>query len=1001
MNYKKLNTIGGWFAFLIAAITYISTMEPVASFWDCGEFIAAAFKLQVPHPPGAPLFLLVGRVFSLFAGGDLEQVAYWVNMVSALSSAFTILFLFWTITLLAKQLLKVEGEPNGVQKILILGAALTGSLAYTFSDSFWFSATEAEVYAFSSFFTAFVFWAILKWNEVAEEEGANRWIILIAYMVGLSIGVHLLNLVAIPALGMVYYFKKYEKPNWGGGILTFIISFVILQIIQIGIIPGLPSVAWWVELKMVNGLGLPFNSGIIIFCALFIGAIVYGIIYSVKHNQELLNLGLLSLVFILIGYSTYAIIAIRANFHPPLNENNPDETAKVISYLKREQYGERPLFFGPQYTASPKKQIDGSPLYKKGEHKYVVYDYKTETEYDFNDKVLIPRMHSRQGGHVDAYDKFIKARSRKWKKGDRPTSAQNISFMFSRQFGFQFFRYFKWNFIGRETDIQDSDSLRPWDSEEMPYNLKSKARNNLFALPLILGLLGLVFQFKKNEKQAIVMIVLFVMTGLAINFFLNQPPYEPRERDYTYVGAFYAFAIWIGLGVIAIYEWVGQHLLKREPAALLSVVISLGIPALMAAKEWDDHDRSNRYHSVDSAKNLLNSCAKNAILFTGGDNDTFPLWYVQEVEGFRTDVRVCNLSLLNTDWYIDQMKEDTYESEGLPISLDRERYIQGTNDVVYYSNISQKQKDAPMMLDLYMNLLKKDHKKIRHVIPNNKRFKKYFNVFPSKLFVLDVDSSALSSGNVIPEKYKDRLKTTLAWSIGKNYLEKKDLIMLDMIININKNNWERPIYFSTTLGFSNFLGLKDHMSLEGLAYRLYPTKFASPEGELDVEVMYDNLMNNFFWRNMDNPEIYYDENYKRFSLNARSQYYRLALELFRSGDKAKALEVIDKCFEVMPDEAIPYDIYSAQFIPLYFQMGEKETGQALSDLMEARAREVLQYILNNPNGAYGGHKDISKNILRTIARVIFNEDPKSPKLQEIDSILKASGGPGLFENRRF
>jgi len=989
MNYKKLNTIGGWIAFLIAAVTYISTMEPVASFWDCGEFIAAAFKLQVPHPPGAPLFLLVGRIFSLFAGGDLTQVAYWVNMVSALSSAFTILFLFWTITLLAKQLLKVDGEPNTAQKILVLGAAFTGSLAYTFSDSFWFSATEAEVYAFSSFFTAFVFWAILKWNEVAEQDDANRWIILIAYMVGLSIGVHLLNLVAIPALGMVYYFRKYEKPTWIGGVVTFVVSFVILQVIQIGIIPGLPSLAWWFELKMVNGFGLPFNSGIIMFCALFVGAIVYGILYSIKQNKEILNLALVSLVFILIGYSTYAIIAIRANYHPPLNENNPDETSKVISYLKREQYGERPLFYGPQYTADPKSHEDGDPLYKKGEGEYVIYDYKTETVYSSKDKVLIPRMHSKQPGHIASYDRFIQKRDRRWKKGKQPNAAQNITFMFNRQFGFQFFRYFKWNFIGRETDIQDSDVLAPWESDEMPHNLQSKARNNLYALPFILGLLGLVFQFYRNEKQAIVTIVLFVMTGLAINFFLNQPPYEPRERDYTYVGAFYAFAIWIGLGVIALYEWGIQKTFKGNLGAGLSVIIALCIPVLMAAKEWDDHNRSNRYHSVDSAKNLLNSCAKNAILFTGGDNDTFPLWFVQEVEGFRTDVRVCNLSLLNTDWYIDQMKEDAYESTGLPISLDRERYIQGTNDVVYYMNRSKK--DMPMRLDAYLSFLAKDSKQIRQPLPDQGRFKKYINVFPSKLLVLDVDSSALANGNVIPDKYKDNLNSKLVWKLNRTHLEKKDLIILDMITNINKNNWERPIYFSTTLGRSNFLNLKDHMALEGLAYRLYPTKFASQEGEIDTDRMYDNLMHNYFWRNLDNPEVYYDENYKRFSLNARSQYHRLATSLYREDKKDKALEVIEKCFEVMPDEGIPYDIYSAQFIPLYFEMGEKEKGQELADLMEARAKDVLVYIKDHPKGVYGDHKTISCNILQTIAYSIQRNDTQNPKIQEIQNFLMTYG----------
>ena len=524
----------------------------------------------------------------------------------------------------------------------------------------------------------------------------------------------------------------------------------------------------------------------------------------------------------------------------------------------------------------------------------------------------------------------------------------------------------------------------------MPHNLKSKARNNLYALPLILGFLGLIFQFYKDEKQAIVLVVLFLMTGLAINFFLNHPPYEPRERDYTYVGAFYAFAIWIGLGVLSIYEWVFLKAMKGKVGAILSTVIALGIPTLMAATEWDDHDRSNRYHSVDSAKNLLNSCAKNAILFTGGDNDTFPLWYVQEVEGFRTDVRVCNLSLLNTDWYIDQMKEDAYESAGLPISIERDRYIQGTNDVVYYMKRSRSKNDPPMKLDTYLSFLANDSKQIRHPLPTQNRFKKYINIFPSKLLVLEVDSSSLAEGNTIPNKFKSNLNSQLIWNIKKGHLEKKDIIMLDMITNINRNNWERPIYFSTTLGPSNFLGLKDHMVLEGLAYRLYPTKFRN-EGVIDTEVMYDNLMNNFFWRNLDDPDIFYDENYKRFSLNARSQFYRLASTLYGQGEKEKAKEIIAKCFEVMPDESIPYDIYSAQFIPLYLQLEEKEKAQELMDLMESRAIEVLNFIKENPSGAYGDHETISCNVLQTIMFALRRNDPKNPKVKEIENYLITSG----------
>ncbi|MFK7900292.1 MAG: DUF2723 domain-containing protein [Cyclobacteriaceae bacterium] len=992
-NYKLINNIGGWAVFLISATVYILTMEPVASFWDCGEFIAASYKLQVPHPPGAPLFLLIGRIFSLFATPGTEEVGYWVNMVSALSSAFTILFLFWTITLLAKKILSLSKTdvPTLTQGILVIGAGLVGSLAYTFSDSFWFSAGEAEVYAMSSFFTAFVFWAVLKWDEAIgnEEATADRWVILIAYMIGLSIGVHLLNLVAIPALGMIYYFRKYEKHTWTGGIIAFVASVVIVQAIQTAIIPGLPSMAWKFELLFVNIMGLPFNSGVIFFVLLFIGAIIYGIIYSIKKSKYNLNLGLLSLVFILIGYASYAIIVIRANYHPPLNENNPDDMVKTISYLKREQYGERPLFYGPQYTARISDQKDGAPLYKKGKDGYVIYDHKTVNKYASKDKVFIPRMHSKQGHHTSWYNNYLKKNNKRWKEGKTPTSGDNISYMFSRQLGFLFFRYFKWNFIGREGDIQDSGTLSPLDNKVLPQGLSSMARNQLFALPLILGLIGLFFQFSKHEKSGIVMVVLFIMTGAAITFFLNNPPIEPRERDYTYVGCFYAFAIWIGLGVIGLYEFVFSRFLKGSTGAALATVIALGVPVLMAAVEWDDHDRSKRYHSVDSAKNLLNSCAKNAIIFTGGDNDTFPLWYVQEVEGFRTDVRVCNLSLLNTDWYIDQMKEQAYESAPLPITIDREQYVQGTNDVVYYMN--RRGGDQPMKLETYLSLLKKESKRIRQPLQDQSRFKKFINTFPSKVLVLNVDSSAvLESGLVLP-KYNKNISSTLQWNVGKTMLEKKDLIMLDMVANINKEGWKRPIYFSTTLGPSNYLGLKDHMVLEGLAFRFLPVKHGQKQGIVNTAVMYDNMMTDkFSFRGLDREGVFYDENYKRFSLNARSQYYRLATALFQEGQKEKAIEVIDKCFELMPDNSIPYDIYSAQFIPLLYQMGEKERASELVSIMGERSKEALAFINKYPKGEYGDERGINCNVLQTIIYAAGNSG-EADKVKEYQSILAGSG----------
>jgi len=513
---------------------YALTIEPTASYWDCGEFIAASYKLQIPHPPGAPLFLMLGRLFSLLSFGDVTKVAYWINMVSALSSAFTILFLYWSITLIARKLVVFEDDKaTFVQKIQVIGAGVVGSLAYTFSDSFWFSATEAEVYAISSFFTAFVFWAILKWERIVDksEADADRWLLLIAYMVGLSIGVHLLNLVAIPALGLVYYFKKY-KANVVGAFVALGISAVILMVILVGVIPGIPSIAGFFEIFFVNTLGLPFNSGVIFFLIAFLGALIFGIIYSIQNNKRILNLSLLSFAFILIGYSSYTMVLVRSNFNPPIDENNPEEVLKFISYLKREQYGDRPLFYGPQFTGDLIAQEDGDPIYKKGDNgKYEIYDYKTINEFDPKHQTLFPRMHSQQGHHVAEYKKLL-SQYGGWREGRMPSGSQNIKYLFDRQLGKMYWRYFLWNFVGREGDIQDSRELWPWEAgSEIPQLLESKARNNYYMLPLVLGLIGLVFQFTNERKSFIVTALLFFFTGIAIILYLNAPPIEPRERD--------------------------------------------------------------------------------------------------------------------------------------------------------------------------------------------------------------------------------------------------------------------------------------------------------------------------------------------------------------------------------------------------------------------------------------------------------------------------------------
>lgn len=942
-SYNKLNNILGWLIFGISLLVYTLTVEPTASFWDCGEFIAAAYKLQIPHPPGAPLFLMIGRVFSFFAGGDVTKVAFWINMVSVVSSAFTILFLFWTITLLARKLVVFEdGEATLTQKLLVLGAGAVGALAYTFSDSFWFSAAEAEVYAISAFFTAFVVWAILKWERIADHPDSDRWLLLIAYMVGLSIGVHLLNLVAIPSLGLVFYFRKY-KPTKGGIIATLAISAAILGAILIGVIPGLPSMAGWFEVLFVNSFGLPFKSGITFFVVIFLGSIIYGIIYSIKKNNRILNLALLSFVFVLIGYSSYTMVLVRSNFNPPIDENNPEDIMKFISYLKREQYGDRPLFYGPQFTADLIEQNDGSALYKKGEEEYEIYDYRTENIFDPTQQTLFPRMHSQQAHHVAEYKKLLQQYGG-WREGKMPSGYHNIRYMLDRQLGKMYWRYFLWNFVGREGDIQDSDELWPWEAgEKMPELLDSNARNNYWMLPLLLGIAGLLFQYSKEKKSFAITALLFFFTGIAIIIYLNAPPIEPRERDYAYSGSYYAFCIWIGLGVIAVFDLLKEAIKNHKALAALVVAVSLLVPTVMALQGWDDHDRSGRYHSVDSAKNLLNSCAKNAILFTGGDNDTFPLWYVQEVEGFRTDVRVCNLSLLNTDWYIDQMKKDAYDSKALPISLENEDYIQGTNDVVYYNNPSGK--DQPMYVDAYIKAVKEDNPNIRRYLQTD-RHKKYINALPSKNLVVRMNAEATKAQGIVPEKFESRVSNQLSWTLKRNSLEKKDLIILDMIANIAKDNWERPIYFSTTLGNSNYLDLKNHMYLEGLAYRLLPANNGNDQqGTVNTDVMYDNMMNNMFYRGMNDTDVFYDENYKRMVFNARLQYYFLAAHLiYVENDKERAKTVINKSLEVMPDNVFAMEIYGAQYVGLLFEVGDETKAMEIATAMGDRSVEMIEYM---------------------------------------------------------
>lgn len=1014
LSYKKINNVTGWIVFFFALVVYWMTVEPTASFWDCGEYIAVSYKLMIPHPPGAPLYLLIGRFFSMFASSETE-VAFWVNMVSVISSAFTVLFLFWTITIFARKLMHVsEDSITRTQQLLIMGAGAIGAVAYTFSDSFWFSATEGEVYAISAFFTAFVFWAILKWEYNADKPESDRWLILIAYMMGLSIGVHLLNLVTIPALGLVFYFRKY-KPTLGGGIITFIISSVIILIILIGVIPGLPSMAGWFEVLFVNTFGLPFNSGIIFFSIIFLGALGYGIYYSVVKEQKVLNTALLCFLFILVGYGSYALIPIRSQSNPPIDENNPEDVMKVISYLKREQYGDRPLIYGSQFTAEVTGTKDTDPVYRKGVDEYIIQDYKSEYIYESGHATLFPRMYSQQQHHVREYKKLLEKYGG-YREGEKPTGFQNLRYMFDRQLGHMYWRYFFWNFVGRSGDVQDSPALWPTQAgEDIPELMESKARNNYYAIPLLLGLIGLFYQVSKDQKNALITGVLFFFTGIAIILYLNAPPIEPRERDYAYAGSYYAFCIWIGLGVIALYKAFANGKIQltedsatskglkvpfiklgKTPAMAVAVLLCAIVPVIMGAENWDDHDRSDRYHSVDSAKNLLNSCAKNAIIFTGGDNDTFPLWYAQEVEGVRTDVRVCNLSLLNTDWYIDQMKRRAYESDPLPISLEKEDYISGQNDYLRYRGQDNGKEDRPMYVDKFISALRARHSSVTQTVPGDK-MDKTISLLPSKNLVIEFDKDKVldvekaraadpDKQAMFTEDLMPLLRNRMQWKWKRNNMEKKDLIMIDMITNIAKNGFDRPIYFSTTLGPSNYLNLKDHMVHEGLAYRLTPVKHGQSDPVINTEIMDRNLMERYEYRELDNPDVYYNENYDRFVFNLRMQFMSLVRQYMTvEKDKKRAKEVLEFCLEKMPDEVFRYETSMVQAVQYLFDMDEAERATEMGMTIASRAHEMSTYQLQNRTEAMDMNNIRRQAYILNFLQNTFKQNDKKEEAEQCES----------------
>ncbi len=980
------------------------------SFWDCGEYIATAFKLEVGHPPGAPLFQLLGRFLSLFAFGDVTLVARMVNTMSALASGFTILFLFWTITMIAKKIALQSGELTKQKTLTIMGAALVGSLAYTFSDSFWFSAVEGEVYAMSSFFTAIVVWAIFKWEEHADEKHAYRWLILIAYLMGLSIGVHLLNLLAIPAITFVYYFKKYPNPGWKGIAMTALLSILILAVVMYFIIPWIIKLAGLFELFFINSLGLPFNSGTIIYFLLLIGFIIWGLYYTRKMAKPVWNAIILAFTFIVIGYSSFLMLVIRSNADTPIDENNPENAMYLLAYLNREQYGDWPLLKGQYYNAPVVDRANGNPVYAKDvkSGKYIVTDKRERVipVYDERFTTIFPRMWDQSEPRFETeYIRWgnVKGVPVQVQGGERsetlnvPTFAENLAFFWNYQLIHMYYRYFMWNFAGRQNDVQGMGNKLDgnWKSgisfidkirlgpQDIPENRKSKGDNSFYFLPLILGLIGIYFTLRHDKQSAWVVFLLFLMTGIAIVLYLNSHSPQPRERDYSFAGSFYAFAIWIGLGIMQLERWIGK-LTGNNIATVFSILFGMGVVTLMAQQGWDDHDRSGRYTALAVAENYLNSCAPNAILFTNGDNDTFPLWYAQEVEGIRTDVRVVNLSLLNTEWYINQMKRKAYDSDPVPFSLTEDKYRQGSHDVTYLIE-DEGLKNTYVDVKALFGIIAEDDSRLKM----NTSQIGMIDYFPAKKFMVTYDSAALmKTGTILPEMVS-RLDT-IRWEIKAQAIEKANLMIMDLLAT---NDWKRPVYFVMTTGTDTYIGLDKYFHLEGLAYRLLPVQAKTIEGqigEVNTTVMYDNLMNRFKWGNMNKPGIYIDETNARMVMNMRSLYGRLADALIREGKIDSAKRVLDRSFEVMPESVIPYDFFTVPLIIGYYKTGEIAKANQVAAKLNKNITDDLVWLFSFPDKDLKGMDMSIQEAVFTIQRLsVALREAKQDKLAaETEATLK-------------
>ena len=1047
-QYKLVNNVLGWLTFFVAAFVYCSTIEPTASFWDCPEFITTGYKLEVGHPPGAPFFMLTANLFSQFAS-DPSQVARMVNTMSALLSATTILFLFWSITHLARKLILKDWSELTLGKLIAIEASgLVGALIYTFSDTFWFSAVEGEVYAYSSAFTAIVFWLILKWEDHADEPHSDRWLVLIAYMTGLSIGVHLLNLLCLPAIVLVYCYRRFPNIELKGSLIALVGSFILVAAVLYGVVPGIITVAGWFELLFVNTLGCPFNTGEIIYIVLLVAiviwaiyesyvdksfkrqnvsfvlavgmlgipfrgmtwsaailglvilaAIYFGLNYRKKIGKDLVpvvtsrfkNTALLCMLMLMIGYSSYAVIVIRSAANPPMDQNSPEDVFTLGSYLSRDQYGDSPLLYGQAYTSQVAYDVDGNmcvPKHKEGaaiwqrkekaskdeKDSYFVVSHKDKIIYAQN--MLFPRMHS--SAHAGAYENWMGGVEGTQVPYDRcgepvmvkmPTQMENIRFFLSYQCNFMYWRYFMWNFAGRQNDIQGNgepehgnwitgisfiDNWMLGDQSKMPAELKANKGHNVFyCLPLLLGLIGLFWQAWRGQRgirQFWVVFFLFFMTGLAIVLYLNQTPQQPRERDYAYAGSFYAYAIWCGLGVLAIYDMLKKKI-KGNDVAVAGVVgvACLLVPIQMASQTWDDHDRSGRYTCRDFGQNYLMTLQDkgNPIIFTNGDNDTFPLWYNQETEGVRTDARVCNLSYLQTDWYIDQMKRPAYDSPSVPITWPRIDFCSGTNDYIEVKPGMKQQ-----LLEFYRDYPKEARAAFGDEPFELKNILKYWvrskdsdtHIIPTDTLYITIDKEAVRRSGMMmaSDTIPDRMVISLA---GKRAIYKNDLMMLEMLAQCN---WERPLYVATTVGSDNYMNLGDNFVQEGLAYRITPFNTKAPGAKnFDTEKTYNNVMNRFKWGGLDKPGLYIDETVMRMCYTHRHLFATLAMQLIAEGQNAKAEKVLRKSEKVLPEYNVPYTFMSgaSDLARAYALIGKKADAARILNKVWADAKSYADYYL--------------------------------------------------------